>query len=88
VVRPSKEALVVYKFVDALGMGFGISFFLNGSLYYSSGQWNHDHSSEPSNFRELANLIFSMEEAKKNRLLENSDVFVFMDNSMAYASIF
>jgi hypothetical protein len=87
-VRPTKGASVVYKFGDASGSGFGSSFYINDRLYYSSGQWNDDYSSESSNYRDLANLGFAMEEAQQRGELRHAEVFVFTDNSTAESAFF
>jgi hypothetical protein len=79
---------VVYKFGDASGSGFGSSFHISDNLYYSCGQWNTEYSSESSNFRELANLVFALEEAQQRGELRNTEVFIFKDNSTAESAFF
>jgi hypothetical protein len=61
VVRPNKSATVVYSFGDASGSGFGSSFKIGEEIRYLNGQWNEDHGSKSSNYRELANLVYSLE---------------------------
>lgn len=62
----SKDAQVIYSFGDATGSGFGATFSINENIFYSSiSQWNSNFSSESSNFRELVNLVFFIEEAQE-----------------------
>lgn len=82
-IRPSDKAKVVYGFRDASGTRFGATFQVKGTLMYSSGQWESSWSEESSNYRELRNLILTLEEAQANGDLYNTEVFVFTDNSMA-----
>jgi hypothetical protein len=68
-VHLSKDTQVIYSFGDASGSGFGATFSINENIFYSSSQWNSNFSSESSNFRELVNLVFSIEEAQAKGLL-------------------
>jgi hypothetical protein len=86
-VRPTKGATVIYKFGDASGYGFGISVSIEGQIYYTSGQWNPKFSEESSNYRELGNIIYAIEEAHQG-LLHNAKLIVFTDNSIAEAAFF
>lgn len=67
-IRPSNQAVIIYKFGDALGAGFGSSFAINGKVYYHHEQWSNDHSQESSNHRELAYLVFAIEDAQRKGL--------------------
>jgi hypothetical protein len=87
-VRPTKEAVVIYKFGDASGCGFGSSLLVKDKILYKSGQWNKQHSVETSNYRELSNFVYFIEEAHQSGLLHNTELFVFTDNSMAEAAFF
>jgi len=87
-VRPERSATVVYTFGDASGSGFGSSFKIGNTLRYISIQWNEDHGSKTSNFRELSNLIYALEKARDEGLLEGTEVFVFTDNTTAEAAFF
>jgi hypothetical protein len=86
--RPRKQAVVIYKFGDASGIGFGSSFTIDGKVYYRHGQWSNDHSQESSNHRELANLIFVIEDAYVKGFLQEAELFIFTDNSMAESAFF
>jgi hypothetical protein len=88
VARPSKEAVVVYSFGDASGSGFGSSLKIEDTIHYQSGQWKDEIGAESSNYRELSNIINSLETAHEMGLLENTEVFMFTDNSTAEAAVF
>jgi hypothetical protein len=61
VVRPERVVQVIYGFGDASGRGWGASILLSdGSVYYKSGSWIEHLSMRSSNFRELANLVYSL----------------------------
>jgi len=83
IVRPIRMATTIYAFGDASGVGFESSIYIDGQVYYSSGQWTQEHGAESSNYRELANLIFALEEAYRDHALDHSELFVFTDNSTA-----
>ena len=87
-IRPVSTAIACYKFGDASGVGFGSSLIINGVIYYRHGQWNTRHSLESSNFRELANLIYAIEEAVGKGLLDDAELFVFTDNTSAESAFY
>ncbi len=87
-VRPSKTTVATYMFGDASGSGFGNSLEIDHNLYYSHGQWNQDHSRESSNFRELANLVLAIQNAKEGGLLNNTELFVFTDNGTTESTFY
>ncbi len=84
-VRPKKMAVTIYQFGDASGQGFGSSLALRNVIYYGHGQWHTRHADESSNFHELGNLIFAIEDAHSQGLLDNAELFFFTDNSTAEA---
>jgi hypothetical protein len=88
VVLPSKEAKLVYSFGDALGSKFGSSFKIQDEIHYTSGQRNEEHGLKSSNFRELANLTYSLEKARLDGQLQNTKVILFTDNSTAETAFF
>jgi hypothetical protein len=88
-VRPEKVVQVIYGFGDASGRGWGASILLpDGSVYYKSGSWVEHLSKRSSNFRELANLVYSLREAGEKGLLEGCEVFMFTDNTTAERAFF
>jgi hypothetical protein len=62
-VRPTQMAVAIYQFGDASGAGFGSPLVIGNTVFYQHGQWNQDHADESSNYRELANLVYSIENA-------------------------
>jgi hypothetical protein len=88
VARPPRKATVVYSFGDASGSGFRSSLAIGDSIHYQSGQWRPKINQESSNFRELSNIFNSLEIAHSQGVLENTEVFMFMDNNTAKAAIF
>jgi hypothetical protein len=87
-VRPSLTAVAYYKFGDASGVGFGSSLIIDNVVHYRHGQWDIRHALESSNFRELANLIYAIEEAVKKGLLNDAELFVFTDNTTAESAFY
>jgi hypothetical protein len=83
VVRPREGSTVVSCFGDASGSGFGSCYLKEDKVSYYSGQWSEDSGSNSSNYRELSNLINSMEQAHLDGTLADSEVFVFTDNTAA-----
>ena len=73
----------MYQFGDASGQGFGSSLMIGDVVYYRHGQWNDSHSQESSNYRELANLIYAIEDAYNKGLLIDAELFLFTDSSTA-----
>jgi hypothetical protein len=83
-VRCSALKVAVYGFVDASTAGHGSSFGLpDGSLLFRHGLWGRDTDDLSSNFRELCNLVESVEEAVLLGELTGYELFVFTDNTMA-----
>lgn len=83
-VRFTKRAVAIYGFVDASNSGFGSSFELpDGSLLFRHGMWGRDADSQSSNFRELRNLVDSVEEGVACGELEDSELLIFTDNTTA-----
>ena len=79
---------VRYGFGDASGSGFGSTFSNPGEILYRHGVWGSDDEGMSSNWRELTNLVESLElEACKLRL-QGCEVFLFTDNTMAEAAFF
>jgi hypothetical protein len=86
-VRCSRVATAIYSFVDASGRGFGSTFQIGDKVYSQYGQWP-DRISEtmPSNWRELANLVESLEVEVQDRKLNDCEIFLFTDNTTAEAA--
>ena len=86
-VRGSSIAEVVYGFGDASGLGFGSSWIESSSkkesgvVGYRVGVWREDTEEESSNFRELANLVETLEHKSARGEFDGKEVFFFTDNS-------
>lgn len=99
IVRPSRVIQVVYGFGDASGKGFGstVQGFPVGSLTptladnpvnWRVGIWGPDVESESSNYRELANLVLTVEEEAAAGNLDMAEFFLFTDNSTAESAFY
>jgi hypothetical protein len=86
--RRKEISTVVYGFVDASGLGFGSSLTSPGGILYTIGVWGKDDSTETSNFRELHNLVATLERHVDDGSLSGSEVYLFTDNTTAEASYF
>jgi hypothetical protein len=86
-VHPSSTAVVLYGFGDASGHGFGSTLLKDLELSYRHGQRCHFiQEEESSNYRELANLVFALEEAATKGHLDQNEIFMLTDNSTAEAA--
>jgi hypothetical protein len=83
-IRCTQRLVVIYGFVDASAAGFGGSFSLpDGSILFRHGLWGRDADSETSNFRELCNLVESIEDGVNCGELADSELFILTDNTTA-----
>jgi hypothetical protein len=82
-VRCRKLAAVYYGFGDASGKAFGSTFQVDNEIVYRYGQWCSSMQEESSNYKELGNLVSALQEAVKDNLLADCEVFLFTDNSTA-----
>ena len=86
--RPSSSVVALYGFADASGKGFGSTLYIKGHLHFRHGQWADHYDEESSNFRELDNLITAIEEAYREGLLDDAELFMFTDNSTAESAFY
>jgi hypothetical protein len=83
-IRCMRWQTAVYGFVDASSAGFGGSFALpDGSVFFRHGLWGRDADSMSSNFKELCNLVDSIEEGVQSRELADTELFILTDNTTA-----
>jgi hypothetical protein len=83
-IRTDTYTTCIYGFADASGLGFGSTFALpTGDTRYRYGVWGRDADNTSSNYRELRNMVESLEEAYRDAYLHNCEVFLFTDNSTA-----
>jgi len=77
-----------YGFGDASGSGFGSTLVINSEIVFCHGQWVEEIEKESSNYRELTNLVFAIEEAYAAGLLSDGALFMFTDNTTAEAAFY
>lgn len=86
--RSSKVRIVRYGFGDASGTGFGSTIQTKLGLKYSVGVWGSDEEGESSNFKELENVVTSIEEEARSGALSDAALFFFTDNATVEAALF
>ncbi len=83
-VRGKNVVLVKYGFGDASGCGFGASWESDKGISFRMGIWSEEvNKDKSSNFRELKNLVETLELMGKNDELNGVEIFFFTDNSTA-----
>ena len=87
-VRGILLAYVLYGFGDASGAGFGSSWESKGGTRFRIGVWGKDNVGKSSNYRELRNLVESLEQMAKEERLGGTVIYFFTDNSTAEAAFF
>ena len=88
-VRGSRIGVVQYGFADAAKSGFGATIQEgSGGLWYRLGVWSCSEANESSNYRELANLVESLEERITTSDAKGMELFIFTDNSTAEAAFY
>jgi hypothetical protein len=79
---------VCYGFGDASGSGFGSAVQGSDGLWYRRGLWGSDNNKRSSNYRELCNLVETIEEGVADGSLKGAELFLFMDNTIAEATFY
>jgi hypothetical protein len=87
-VRATKTGKAIYGFGDASGTGFGSSIKVGEKTVWKSGQWVWTLQQESSNYRELSNLVFALEDLAEEGTLDGCEIFMFTDNSTAESAHF
>ena len=77
---------IMYAFGDASGAGFGSMWGEEDSLAYRVGVWGSE-SNRSSNFRELKNLLDTLDKMKESNLA-GVEVYMFTDNSTSEAAYY
>jgi hypothetical protein len=86
-VRAKATAKVYYGFGDASGCGFGATIQIGDEILYEYGQWSTEVTeTKSSNWRELNNLVETLERVVKEYELAGSKIFIFTDNTTAEAA--
>ena len=83
-VRGSAILEALYIFGDASGLGFGSSWLSEKKeIKYRFGVWGSESDKTTSNYRELRNLVETLERNGVDGELKGKEIFVFTDNSTA-----
>lgn len=83
-VRSKNIAIALYGFGDASGSGFGSTLETkNKGLKIRYGVWGRDSNKLSSNYRELCNLVDTIEQEAESGFLSGTEMFLFTDNSVA-----
>ncbi len=82
-VQSTSINVALYGFGDASGAGFGRTFGSAQGLEFSHGLWGKDTEGAASNFRELLNLVTTLEDGVHSGMLTHSETWIFTDNSTA-----
>ena len=87
-IRGQGRAEVIYGFGDASGLGFGATWCqarcskkIVNEIGFRIGVWLEDTQDKSSNYRELANLVETLESMGSKGELKGREVFFFTDNS-------
>ena len=83
VVRSTSTLTAFYGFGDASSDGFGATIERKSGVVGRYGLWAADTSEQSSNFRELLNLVETIEEEGAAGSLANTEIWLFTDNSTA-----
>ena len=84
-IRGTSIEQVCYMFGDASGVGFGSSWTKGDTLVYRFGVWGMEGTDTSSNYRELRNLVDTLEMMGRDGDLAGKEVFVFTDNMVSEA---
>ncbi len=96
-MRPTQVVQVFYGFGDASGKQFGALLSQNyncrarlakgtkgqNGVRFRIGLWSAEEEEESSNYKELKNLVDTVDEEAKAGHLRNCKFFLFIDNSTA-----
>jgi hypothetical protein len=79
--------VVRYGFGDASGTGFGSTIQTANGLKFRIGVWGSDDEGESSNYKELENVVSTIEEEVRLGSLKNSVLFFFTDNTTVESAL-
>jgi hypothetical protein len=88
IIRSSSVSSPRYRFGDASGTGLESSLLVSHSLKVTQGVWGHREARASSNFRELSNLVDTLELGLSSSLLKDTKFFLFTDNLTAESVYF
>ncbi len=87
-VQSNQMLTAYYRFDDASSAGFGSTVKRPGGIHGRFGLWGKDKEDKSSNYRELRNLVETVEEEASEGYLGNSKLWLFTDNSTAKSCFF
>ena len=87
-VRNKHTITAYYGFGDASSGGFGSTVERPDGLHGRFGIWGSDNEDKSSNYRELCNLVETIEEEAKEGHLKDGELWIFTDNSTAESCFF
>lgn len=76
---------VIFGFGDASGTGLGATFTCGTGFTFRVGVWGSLEKDESSNWKEFSNVVESLEEEAEAGGLDQSEVFMFTDNTTVEA---
>ncbi len=82
-VQSKRIITAYYGFGDASLAGFGSTIQCPSGVHGRFGLWGKDKEDKSSNYRELRNLVETVEEETGESYLKNSKLWLFTDNSTA-----
>jgi hypothetical protein len=83
VIRRKRVTTAIYGFGDASAGGFGASLDLPEGIHGRFGVWGRDEEDKSSNYRELCNLVETVEEEALAGRMSDTELWLFTDNSTA-----
>lgn len=81
-VRLPKSRWVSYVIGDASDNGYGAAIHVDDKLNFMYSQWTSAKSEQSSNYRELRNLVNTVEKLYGEGILKNCELFLYTDNSV------
>ena len=82
-IRGASILELLYIFGDASGAGFGSSWNDGFGLGFRFGVWGEEGDGTSSNFRELRNLVETLESLGLEGKLAGKEIFIFTDNMVS-----
>ncbi len=87
-VRSQQMLTAYYGFGDASSAGFGATVERPDGLHGRFGLWGRHKEDQNSNYRELRNLVETVEEEALSGYLTDGELWIFTNNSMAESCFF
>ncbi len=87
-VRNKHTVTAYYGFGDAFSGGFRSTVEQPEGLHGRFSIWGSDSKGQSSNFRELRNLVETVEEEAKEGYLKDGELWIFTNNSTAESCFF